>query len=244
MRSLSHSPPSFDQIMPPPNLSSPSSLEVHQSSRSFHPINPYNPQDASDPELKRGARDDRSRSSTSVVKRRSQSNSIPPNSRLTHDNNLQQKEESRTQAQDLKPERITRNFEVNVQVQVSSQIQVGERHGATQSTVKSGPRPRRKSVTYPPVLTPGRMSTSSLVDRPVIPGITTNVAHVSNRSRKNSCQRLRILFYHKHEPYYGFTNFSAHPVMYEGKMYSTSEHLFQSFKVIGIHRRILVVIIR
>ncbi|KAG5720518.1 Swarming motility protein ybiA [Termitomyces sp. T112] len=39
-----------------------------------------------------------------------------------------------------------------------------------------------------------------------------------------------ILFYHSHEPYYGFTNFSNHPVVYKGKKYPTSEHLFQSFK--------------
>jgi len=42
--------------------------------------------------------------------------------------------------------------------------------------------------------------------------------------------RQRILFYHKHDPYYGFTNFSSHPVIYKGKKYPTSEHLFQSFK--------------
>ncbi|KAJ6620075.1 hypothetical protein B0H10DRAFT_2163666 [Mycena sp. CBHHK59/15] len=42
--------------------------------------------------------------------------------------------------------------------------------------------------------------------------------------------RSRILFYHKDDPHYGFTNFSAHPVMYDGKLYPTSEHLFQSFK--------------
>lgn len=41
----------------------------------------------------------------------------------------------------------------------------------------------------------------------------------------------RILFYHKHNPHYGFTNFSSHPVVYNGKKYPTSEHLFQSFKV-------------
>lgn len=39
-----------------------------------------------------------------------------------------------------------------------------------------------------------------------------------------------ILFYHKHEPHYGFTNFSNHPVWYQGRVYPTSEHLFQSFK--------------
>ena len=44
--------------------------------------------------------------------------------------------------------------------------------------------------------------------------------------------RERILFYHKHAPYFGFTNFSPYPVMYKGKKYPTSEHLFQSFKVI------------
>ncbi|KAF9459735.1 hypothetical protein BDZ94DRAFT_1267551 [Collybia nuda] len=42
--------------------------------------------------------------------------------------------------------------------------------------------------------------------------------------------RHRILFYHKHDPHYGFTNFSAHPVQFQGQTYPTSEHLFQSFK--------------
>ncbi|KAJ7471407.1 hypothetical protein B0H11DRAFT_1730053 [Mycena galericulata] len=42
--------------------------------------------------------------------------------------------------------------------------------------------------------------------------------------------RTRILFYHKTDPHYGFTNFSAHPVIYDNKRYPTSEHLFQSFK--------------
>jgi diaminohydroxyphosphoribosylaminopyrimidine deaminase/5-amino-6-(5-phosphoribosylamino)uracil reductase len=44
--------------------------------------------------------------------------------------------------------------------------------------------------------------------------------------------RQRVFFYHKNDPYYGFTNFSPHPVMYKNKKYPTSEHLFQSFKVI------------
>jgi hypothetical protein len=43
--------------------------------------------------------------------------------------------------------------------------------------------------------------------------------------------RQKILFYHKHDPYYGFTNFSSHPVVYNNRTYPTSEHLFQSFKV-------------
>lgn len=46
--------------------------------------------------------------------------------------------------------------------------------------------------------------------------------------------RQPILFYHKHDPHYGFTNFSSHPVVYKGKRYPTSEHLFQSFKVVFV----------
>ncbi|KAG5642903.1 hypothetical protein DXG03_001910 [Asterophora parasitica] len=47
---------------------------------------------------------------------------------------------------------------------------------------------------------------------------------------KSPRPRQRVLFYHKHDPHYGFTNFSEHPVVYKGKTYPTSEHLFQSFK--------------
>jgi predicted NAD-dependent protein-ADP-ribosyltransferase YbiA (DUF1768 family) len=54
---------------------------------------------------------------------------------------------------------------------------------------------------------------------------------IRNLLRKNSRDRPKILFYNKHEPYYGFTNFSSHSVMFEGKVYPTSEHLFQAFKV-------------
>lgn len=43
--------------------------------------------------------------------------------------------------------------------------------------------------------------------------------------------RPKILFYDKHKPYYEFTNFSPHEVVFEGKRYPTSEHLFQAFKV-------------
>jgi predicted NAD-dependent protein-ADP-ribosyltransferase YbiA (DUF1768 family) len=55
------------------------------------------------------------------------------------------------------------------------------------------------------------------------------------RPRANSLaaqpMRRGILFYRKRDPYYGFTNFSPHPVLYRGQRYPTSEHLFQSFKV-------------
>lgn len=47
----------------------------------------------------------------------------------------------------------------------------------------------------------------------------------------NELKRLPILFYHRTEPHFGFTNFSAHPVEYDGRVYPTSEHLFQAFKV-------------
>ncbi|KAJ3483585.1 hypothetical protein NLI96_g6216 [Meripilus lineatus] len=40
----------------------------------------------------------------------------------------------------------------------------------------------------------------------------------------------KILFYHRRDPHYGFTNFSSHPVKHKNKTYPTSEHLFQSFK--------------
>ncbi|XP_006459620.1 hypothetical protein AGABI2DRAFT_191527 [Agaricus bisporus var. bisporus H97] len=54
-----------------------------------------------------------------------------------------------------------------------------------------------------------------------------------NRSPRGP--RPKILFYHKHDPHYGFTNFSPHSVTYNGKVYPTSEHLFQSFKFQGHH---------
>ena len=40
-----------------------------------------------------------------------------------------------------------------------------------------------------------------------------------------------VLFYDKNDPFYEFTNFSPHGVVYKGKTYPTSEHLFQAFKV-------------
>ncbi|KAN0101286.1 hypothetical protein V8E55_001270 [Tylopilus felleus] len=50
--------------------------------------------------------------------------------------------------------------------------------------------------------------------------------------------RPKILFYDKHKPYYEFTNFSAHEVVYEGRRYPTSEHLFQAFKFLDGHPQI------
>ncbi|KAJ7691585.1 hypothetical protein B0H17DRAFT_1331053 [Mycena rosella] len=57
-------------------------------------------------------------------------------------------------------------------------------------------------------------------------------AQLSAPSSGNSCAaappRPARVFYEKNKLYYGFTNFSAHPV--NGKEYPTSEHLFQTFK--------------
>ena len=51
------------------------------------------------------------------------------------------------------------------------------------------------------------------------------------QSQRKRGKAKPIYFYDKNDPYYGFTNFSSHKVMYKGKEYPTSEHLFQSFKV-------------
>ena len=40
-----------------------------------------------------------------------------------------------------------------------------------------------------------------------------------------------VLFYDKKDPFYEFTNFSPHDIIYKEKRYPTSEHLFQAFKV-------------
>ncbi|KAJ7081843.1 hypothetical protein B0H15DRAFT_447995 [Mycena belliarum] len=56
------------------------------------------------------------------------------------------------------------------------------------------------------------------------------VTPVSRRGSPRTPTRPRILFYHKTDPHYGFTNFSPHAVVYDNKRYPTSEHLFQSFK--------------
>jgi hypothetical protein len=60
---------------------------------------------------------------------------------------------------------------------------------------------------------------------------TPTTPTVTLRGSPRTPTRHRILFYHRHDPHYGFTNFSAHAVVFNGKRYPTSEHLFQSFKV-------------
>ncbi|EIM82324.1 DUF1768-domain-containing protein [Stereum hirsutum FP-91666 SS1] len=59
----------------------------------------------------------------------------------------------------------------------------------------------------------------------------------------NELKRLPILFYHRTEPHFGFTNFSAHLVEYDGRVYPTSEHLFQALKFLR-HRPDIAEMIR
>ena len=42
-----------------------------------------------------------------------------------------------------------------------------------------------------------------------------------------------IKFYHQHERYYEFTNFSLYPVQLDGKQWPTTEHYFQAQKFVG-----------
>ena len=136
------------------------------------------------------------------------------------------------------------------QVQVQAQVQVrGQwavrggpelREGQGQRESDNRARGRRSSDAKHPTPTPApasrRVSTPSPADSPpVIPGITTaGGMGLRNLLRKRPRNRRKILFYNKDEPHYGFTNFSPHSVMYHGKRYPTSEHLFQSFKVGGM----------
>jgi len=41
-----------------------------------------------------------------------------------------------------------------------------------------------------------------------------------------------ILFYHRHNPYFEFTNFAWTPILWDNRRYPTAEHLFQAHKFI------------
>jgi diaminohydroxyphosphoribosylaminopyrimidine deaminase/5-amino-6-(5-phosphoribosylamino)uracil reductase len=81
-------------------------------------------------------------------------------------------------------------------------------------TQDNSPVAGRKPLSAPAILTPHSRRSNPPSPNRIFKGV-----------------RPRILFYHKHDPHYGFTNFSPHSVTYNGKVYPTSEHLFQSFKV-------------
>ncbi|KAF9260058.1 DUF1768-domain-containing protein [Marasmius fiardii PR-910] len=94
---------------------------------------------------------------------------------------------------------------------------------ATTPTTPSPPRPR--SIQDMPVCPTSRYQSRRLTHF-VKPA--SNVQTPPNTPI--AVPRPKVLFYHKHNPHYGFTNFSPHPVFYQGKRFPTSEHLFQSFK--------------
>jgi len=90
------------------------------------------------------------------------------------------------------------------------------------------PQTTRRRVHFtPPQFVKEKIIISVVDSKPHVPPMPS-------RFRFRSCipfsSRRKIFFYDKHNPFYGFTNFSAHPVKYEGKVYPTSEHLFQSLK--------------
>jgi len=82
------------------------------------------------------------------------------------------------------------------------------------------------------VVRPRQRSVKSVSGIPKSPAIVSLQIH-QHGPPPFPTTRQRVLFYHKNDPYYGFTNFSPHPVIYNNKKYPTSEHLFQSFKVIS-----------
>ena len=132
---------------------------------------------------------------------------------------------------------VQAQFQVGGQLVVRGSRELREGRGHGEDDDNRG-RSRRSSdakhAPPTPAPAPRRMPTPSPSDSsPVIPGITaTDGMGFRNLLRKrHSRHRPKILFYHKHQPHYGFTNFSPHAVMYGGKRYPTSEHLFQSFKV-------------
>ena len=59
--------------------------------------------------------------------------------------------------------------------------------------------------------------------------------NLGNREKRNSRQRgsNAIKFYHKHEPYYEFTNFYQAPLQIDDRAWATSENYFQAQKYIG-----------
>lgn len=50
---------------------------------------------------------------------------------------------------------------------------------------------------------------------------------IVSRSRSDTSP---IYFYDRGKPFFEFTNFSLHSIVYDEKIYATSEHLFQAFK--------------
>ncbi|KAG6373331.1 hypothetical protein JVT61DRAFT_6474 [Boletus reticuloceps] len=87
-------------------------------------------------------------------------------------------------------------------------------------------------------LKPSSRSVSSSTDADY-PPLTAPVAPVgASVAPFRTSKTAPILFYDKNDPFYEFTNFSPHDVIYKGKRYPTSEHLFQAFKFVDDHPEI------
>ena len=64
---------------------------------------------------------------------------------------------------------------------------------------------------------------------------SSNHDNTGNYETRSTQQRGThpIRFYHKHDPYYEFTNFYQAPLQIEGRVWATSENYFQAQKYIG-----------
>ena len=185
---------------------------------------------------------------------RNRSNSTPPDNRHHHHDHRRQDGQLGLTPASANDSRIWGQQWVNTwwgpgraQVQVQTQVQVsGQWDVRGHDQLREGPghregdrrgRGRRSSDAKRPTPTPApalrhTSTPPSPAKPPVIPEITTTGGMgFRNLLRKNSHNRPKILFYNKNEPHYGFTNFSPHAVVYNGKKYPTSEHLFQALKV-------------
>ncbi|KAF8428875.1 hypothetical protein L210DRAFT_3563962 [Boletus edulis BED1] len=101
----------------------------------------------------------------------------------------------------------------------------------------SGRQKQRPVTQY---LTPNNHCGVSLVALDAdYPPLTAPVAPVgASVAPFRTSKTAPILFYDKNDPFYEFTNFSPHDVIYKGKRYPTSEHLFQAFKFVDDHPEI------
>ncbi|KAJ7110380.1 DUF1768-domain-containing protein, partial [Mycena crocata] len=97
------------------------------------------------------------------------------------------------------------------------------------------PQPRAQQTGFPPTGPPGWKFIGTVFgnfwgrqNTAVDPSQPSPQRSKKQHSEKQP--RERILFYERANPHYGFTNFSPHTVKHNGKMYPTSEHLFQASK--------------
>lgn len=109
-------------------------------------------------------------------------------------------------------DRIKKGLEDRGYLSDGGKVNVAPTSHALLPRAPRGSHPPRVSSAQRPSASP---QSSPLTTRPTPPSSTT----LSN-GKPN-----KILFYHAHDPYYGFTNFSSDPIEYNGKKYPTSEHL-------------------